>query len=186
MGIVAAVFIHAILFTVLFAVCTGLAILARRMLGIKSGHWLWALRLAPFFIAALPFAVFALNIVWANIAPPPVLFERVFDRAADAEVTDLIGASDATNDAQHIFLGFRTSGKTLSRLTNGLRSLAPDYARDKVPLPVAPMSVPSWWTAQHCPDRTVFGAENVRQWDEIVVVECRSDKRVYVEAIWIE
>lgn len=186
MGIVVAVFMHAILFAVLLAIFMALAALARRLLRIKSRHGLWTLRIVPFVVAALPFTIFVVSIVWANVAPASVLFETVFDRAASHDVSDLTGASDAINDAQHIFLTFRTSPRTLSLLTKGLRPLAADRARDKVPLPVAPVSVPSWWAAERCRDRSVFGAENVRQWDEVVVTECRSDRRIYVEAIWID
>jgi hypothetical protein len=163
-----------------------IAAYVRRVLRVENPHWRRALRVAPVIIALLPFSLFLISIVWSNVAPPPVLYERVFDRKAGRDVHDLEGASDATNDAQHVYLAFRISPEAQSLLTNGLRPLAADSADGKVPIAMEPEWVPAWWTAAHCRDRTVFSGESVRQWDEIVVTECRSDGRTYVEAYWIE
>lgn len=90
-------------------------------------------------------------------------------------MSDLKGSSEAANDAQHIFLAFRAAPGILPLLVKGLNRVSVNRAADKVPLPVAPDSVPAWWAAARCRDRSVVGGENIGQWDEIVVTQCRSD-----------
>ncbi len=45
---------------------------------------------------------------------------------------------------------------------------------------------PQWWNAAECSDARTFGAENVRGWDYVFAMHCRSNGLFYASAGWID
>lgn len=184
LGIVLAFYV--LLSAVLFVPVWLVTRVVRQRIAPKQRLLVMALKALPFGIAIAPLTLFTGGIIWANIAPPSVIFKAVFTQAPSDRITDLQGVSDATNDGQEIYLSFRAEQNTLNALVrSGFRLLAAGDRGDWVPMPSTD-APPKWWHAEKCPVRQVLIAENIRNWDEIVVTRCSSDGHVYVQARWID
>lgn len=187
MGFGVAVFLHIVLFGVLLGVFWLVARLFRRLLSPKNGAVLFTLRWAPVGLAATPFTLFVLSIVWGNIAPPTFLFWEVFGRYPDSAIEELQGHSDAINDAQEVFLSFAASDAALKQALSAISFSPAGEAKnqDLVPLPSGD-PIPNWWRAPRCDKRAVYVARNVKRWNDIVVTHCQDDATIYVQARWID
>lgn len=186
MGLVFAVVVHAILYVILVIVLSVASWIVRRIFKPRRWWLRWGMILAPFGLAGIPFALFVVLIVWANIAPSKQVFSWVFDRPATSAIQNLHGRSRAINDSQEVFLAFSNTEAAFNEVTGStpFQPMGSAIRRNLVPLPVA--EPPSWWRADRCQDRTVYLAKDVRQWDELVLTRCPSHGAIYVQARWID
>lgn len=160
----------------------------------KSGR---PARSATFMITGgcglLPFA-FLLMLVLLPAAcnaltPSSMAFEEVFGAVPDADFAGLKSSVDGGWDSRTVYLAWDTSAAAVDRLDRLLAGSQAVPETDMLASAVYAGSAPPWfragptWLEQGgCDDRTSRELRNWRGWDDLTIVECRSDGRTYVIA----
>jgi hypothetical protein len=193
-----------ILFSLLFFLLVGVtlpvALLIRWFVPVRFRKVQRALLIAPFVIAAAPYAAF---VAWGLVATtPPFLFHRVFDVWPAPDVRALKVHSSGDEQLRVVFITFETTPAGIARL------VAPrDLRNDRSPAVetgmyqdafscaepgrpsgaacplVAEATPPRWWKPGACGKRIVYRTRRVEEWDEIAVLDCGSEGRVYAWAL---
>ncbi len=128
-----------------------------------------------------------------SLQSSPANFAEVFGTIPDAEIKNLQSELDAGLDFRTVLLAFDRSdaawGKVM-RFTGDRPSLSES---DLVASQTSDGSAPSWWKGAPawvkenvCTNRRVHSLEDINGWDDIVLIDCLSDGRIYVLAITID
>jgi len=146
----------------------------------------WLLKVFPFVVSPLPVLGFVLGILWKNNMPEAEQFETAFDMPADQSIKVLYAKTTASTDSQFLTLSFVAPEPYLDDIVAPSRFTVVGKSQENDLLDRSfSESSPVWPAVQACPSRDVLHATNYRNWDEMVVVRCRSDGVTYLAAQWV-
>ncbi len=113
-------------------------------------------------------------------------FEEGFGWAPGPEIQHLRGRTDAGVDSRTIYIAFDGTPPARNELIKRLRGSIAAAENDGLDSDIYGGNAPSWfnaaspWVKRHsCTRREYSGIANWNAWHEVVIVDCRSDGRIY-------
>lgn len=172
-------------FTLLLLVSALFLLWILRRFGLfRSRQFTIAALLAPLVLGG----VWVMSIVYLYVGPSlqskEQIFRSIFAKQPGEEFNILEGRAEGGTDfgEARVLFAYQTA-ESVASLIEELGLETPTSAPDML---YYDSDGPEWWRPQDCEGETIYSAYDVRRWDDVVLLDCRSTSSVYAIARWID